>query len=122
MADDRASILPQLIKEFIVLNDEMTALNNALREKRKRAKAVKDMLSGIMRTNNLGAINTSACSIIKKMKSTKATLSKKYLTQTLLDFFDGNAEMADKCFRFLEEHRTVKEVESIQIGPPAGGQ
>ena len=115
--DHNAAALPSLIREMRALNDETTTLNAALREKRARAKLVNEMITNIMKGKKATGINTSFGSVIRKSKLVKSALSKKFIVGTLTTFFNGNAEMAEKCMKFLEENRSVKEVEPVVIMP-----
>jgi hypothetical protein len=112
------SQLGVLIKEWLTTDDELRALSAAVREKRKRVKTVKDLIVKIMKGGNIGKLNISAGAVTTRTKTTKAPLSKKFLTATLTDFFSGNAEMAAKCAEFIESQRPIKETENLSLDAP----
>ena len=109
--------LPALIKEWMATEDELRSLSAALREKRKRAKTVKDMITEIMRGNKIGQLKFSAGAVVRQTKSMKAPLSKKFLVESLTEFFKGDAEMAKKCAAFIDEHRPMKSNDKLTLQP-----
>jgi hypothetical protein len=113
-----ATQLSTLIKEWLTTEDELRALSAAVREKRKRAKTVKDLIVKIMKGGGIGKLNISAGAVTTRTKVTKAPLSKKFLTSALTDFFKGDADMAAKCAAFIEEHRPVKSTDNLSLDAP----
>jgi hypothetical protein len=109
--------LPALIKEWMATEDELRSLSAALREKRKRAKTVKDMITEIMRGNKIGQLKFSAGAVVRQTKATKAPISKKYLVESLTEFFKGDAETAKKCAAFIDEHRPMKSNDKLTLQP-----
>jgi len=112
-----ASQLPGLIKEWMATEEDLQSLNAEVREKRKRVKLVREMITTIMKGGKIGRLNISAGAVTTRTKQTKAPLTKKYLTSTLTEFFKGDAAMAKACAVFLEEHRPLKVVESLNLEP-----
>ena len=113
--------LPALIKEWMATEDELRTLSAAIREKRKRAKTVKTMITEIMRGNKIGQLKSSAGALVRETKATKSPLTKKYLVESLTEFFKGDAEMAKKCAAFIDEHRPVKSNDKLTLQPPPAG-
>jgi hypothetical protein len=114
--------LPVLIKEWLSTEDEVRTLGAAIREKRKRAKLLKDMIHKFMKGGNIGKLNmASGGAIYTRTKETKAPFTKKYIVSTLTEFFQGDATMAAKCAAFLDSHRPVKSTENLTVdtNPPA---
>jgi hypothetical protein len=107
--------LPTLVKEWMALRDETESLSAALREKRKRLKLVRDMISKIMKGNKLGQLKISAGSVRQHVKKAKAPFTKKYMISTLTGFFNGNIEMATKCAAYLDEHRPLRVSENLVL-------
>lgn len=123
--DDTAAIvaqLPALIKEWLATEDEVRTLGAAIREKRKRAKLLKDMILKVMKGKNIGKLNmASGGAIYTKKRETKAPLTKKFIVSTLKEFFNGDAAMAEKCAAFIDSHRPMKASENLTVdtNPPA---
>lgn len=114
--------LTNLIREWRALEADLNELSVELREKRKRVKAVREMIINIMKGNKIGALNISSGAVMTRTKSTKAPLTKKYITETLVDFFKGNRAQAEACAAFLDEHRPLKSTDSLTLEPLATPQ
>jgi hypothetical protein len=111
------SQLPGLIKEWMATEEELNVLGAEIREKRKRIKLVRQMITTIMKKKQIGCLNISAGAVMARSKQTKAPLTKKFLMSTLTEFFNGDAAKATACAAFLEEHRPLKTVDSIRLEP-----
>jgi len=109
--------LPVLIKEWMNTEDELRTLSTEIREKRKRGKMVKEMILKIMKGNKLGRLNISAGAVTTRTKKSKASITKKYLVETLTDYFGGNKEQAMKCAEFIETNRPTKATDSLTLDP-----
>jgi hypothetical protein len=114
--------LPDLIREWRALEASLNDLSAEVREKRKRVKAVREMIMNVMKGNKIGALNISSGAVMTRTKSTKAPLTKKYITETLVDFFKGNRAQAEACAAYLDEHRPVKATASLTLEPIATPQ
>lgn len=114
-ADLTAAQLPGLVKEWMTLKDDLQTLAAEVKEKRKRAKMVSNMIQTIMKKNKLGQLKTSAGAVMTRTKQTKAPMSKKFLLTALTDFFKGDTEKAKACAEFLDQHRPMKANESLSL-------
>ena len=107
--------LPSLIKEWMTTEDEIRTLGAAIKEKRKRVKVVRGMITTIMKGGKIGRLNISSGAVTMREKSSKAALSKKYLVPTLTEFFKGDAAKAAECYKFIEENRPIRKSEDIAL-------
>jgi hypothetical protein len=115
--DEGLSQLPALIKQWMTEEDELNVLSAAVREKRKRAKLIREMIVKIMKTSKIGQLNTSSGAVVARSKSVKAPMSKKYLAVALTDFFDGDEVKAKACAQFLDENRPLKAKDNLSLEP-----
>lgn len=111
------SQLPNLIKEWMSTEDDLRALSAEVREKRKRAKTVREMIMKIMRGGKIGQLNISAGAVTRREKQAKQPLTKKLIKDALTDFFGGDAVKAEACAKYLDEHRPLKTSESLTLDP-----
>jgi RecA-family ATPase len=109
--------LPNLIKEWMTTEDDMRTLSAELRAKRKRAKLVRSMIMKIMKGGAIGKLNISSGAVVARTKTAKAPLTKKFIADTLTDFFNGDKAMAEKCAAFIDEHRPMKSTENLTLEP-----
>lgn len=106
-----------LIKQWMALEEDVRTLSAEIRERRKQLKATRDMITKIMKGAKVGQLNISAGQVLHRTKQTKQPLSKKFIVNTLTEFFNGDAVMAAKCAQFLEDHRPKKVTESLTLDP-----
>ena len=106
--------LPNLIKTWKTLNDEVRQLNEAKREKTKRLKALEEMILQSMKRNNYGALElqNSGGRILYRRKQAKESLGPKNLAKLLTDYMKSEQE-ANKVLKFLEDNRGSKVKESL---------
>jgi len=111
------SELPALLKRWLSLSEEMSTLNNEIKERRKQSTALKTMILRIMESNKVSALNTSKGTVIHKTKETSEKLSNSSLLKHCKDFFGGDEERAKALVAFIEEHRetTVRSELRIQV-------
>jgi hypothetical protein len=109
--------LPNLIKEWMATEEELRALSAEMREKRKRAKTVRDMVMRIMKGNKVGRLNISAGAVTTKSKATKGPMTKKYVVDALTTYFGGDRSKAEACAKFLDENRPMKTTDSLTLDP-----
>jgi hypothetical protein len=55
--------------------------------------------------------------VVARTKSAKAPITKKFIAETLTEFFNGDAAMAAKCAAFIDEHRPLKSTENLTLEP-----
>lgn len=112
--------LPALLKRWLTLAEEMSTLNNELKERRKQSTVLKTMILRIMESNKVAALNTSKGTVIHKTKETSEKLSNESLLKHCKDFFGGDEAKAKALLTYLEEHRTtvVKSDLRIQVPKP----
>lgn len=117
--DDETNVsqLPGLIKEWMATEEELRILSAEVRAKRKRATHVRSMIVKIMKGGKIGRLNISAGAVTTQSKSAKAPLTKKYIKETLTDFFNGDTAKAEACAKYLDEHRPIKSTDKLSLDP-----
>ena len=114
--------LPALLKQWIKLEEEINTLNAEIKQRRKTSGALKDMILGIMETNELGQLNISKGAVVRTTKESKGSLSNDFLKKKCTEFFDGDEEKAAKLIQYLNEQRAVKTSSSIRLVPDTASQ
>ena len=109
--------LPGLIKEWMATEDELRTLSAEVREKRKRVKLVRSIIMKIMKGNKLGRLNISTGAVTARSTSAKMSMTKKYITSALTEFFNGDAVKAAECAAFLDSNRPIKSTDSLTLEP-----
>ena len=82
------------VKSYLLLEEEITKLNIALRERRKKMKVLSEMIMRNMNNNNIQHINIKNGVLIYKNKETYKGLNKKTLINGLTIFFNKDEDKA----------------------------
>jgi hypothetical protein len=106
--------LRQLIVSWRALEGEVSELNSQLREKRKRMKAMEEIILRVMKRHTIGALDLkgSGGRLIYRRQTSKATLNPKVLG-TLLSQHLKSEDAAAAALKFITEHREAKVRESL---------
>tara|TARA_B110001450_G_C17473939_1_gene421360 strand:+ start:258 stop:644 length:387 start_codon:yes stop_codon:yes gene_type:complete len=82
------------VKSYLLLEEEITKLNIALRERRKKMKVLSEMIMRNMNNNNIQHINIKNGVLIYKNKESYKGLNKKTLINGLTIFFNKDEDKA----------------------------
>lgn len=106
--------LPNLIKTWKTLSDEVKELQASVREKKTRQKALEEMILQSMKKNNIGALdlNKSGGRILYRRKTAKESLGQKNLAKLLGEALKSEKVAAD-ALKYVDEHRGSKVKESL---------
>jgi hypothetical protein len=103
------------INNYIKLDDEINALMEGLRERKKEKKMYEDELLNFMKENDIDSIKSkqdnSQIELIQRKKS--ETLSKEYLTNCLMELIK-NKSTSDNIVNFIYNNRNMVEINKIK--------
>ena len=119
MSNDTDSLttqnLPSLVKEWMATTEELKNLSAEVREKRKRARVVQQMIVTIMKGGGIGRLTIGTSGLTNRAKNTKVGMTKKYIVATLTDYFKGDSEKAVECAEYLESNRPIKTTDKLSL-------
>ena len=106
--------LRQIIVSWRELANEVSTLNEQVREKRKRQKAMEEMILRIMKKYNIGALDLTGSGgrLLHRRQTTKATLNPKVLTGLLATHLKSETAAAD-AIKFISDNREARVRESL---------
>jgi hypothetical protein len=106
--------LRQIIVTWRELESECTDLSQQVREKKKRQKALEEMILRIMKKYNIGALDLkgSGGRLLYRRQTTKAGLNPKVLTGLLAQHLKSETAAAD-AIKFINDNREAKVRESL---------
>ena len=107
--------LPNYLKRWLVLQDEIVTLNSELKQRRAQSKALKEIILRIMNSHKVAALNTSKGTVLHKTRESSEKISNDYLLKHCKDFFDGDEDRAKSLVKYLEEHRTVIQKHDLKL-------
>ena len=106
--------LRQIIVTWRELESECTELSQQVREKKKRQKALEEMILRIMKKYNIGALDLkgSGGRLLYRRQTTKTGLNPKVLTGLLAQHLKSETAAAD-AIKFINDNREAKVRESL---------
>jgi hypothetical protein len=109
------SVLPNYLKEWLTLEDELKILNAAMREKKKRMGILQGLITKTMKGHKIARVNIKSGAILYQNKQTKESMGKKFIISKLTEYFKGDIVKATEIFNYLEEHRGKKSKDNIKL-------
>lgn len=112
--------LPALITRWLKVQEEMSALNNEIKQRRTQGKALKDVILRIMETSGYNNLKVNKGVIIHKTHETPEKLSTDYLLKHCKEFFNGDETKAKTLIAYLEQHRSKTVKHDLRLQVPKG--
>jgi hypothetical protein len=109
------SVLPNYLKEWLTLEDDLKVLSAAVREKRKRMGILQGLITKTMKGHKIARVNIKSGAILYQNKQTKESMGKKFIVSKLTEYFKGDIIKATEIYNFLEEHRGKRNKENIKL-------
>ena len=106
--------LLQNVKTWLDIDNQIRTLQKEIRDRRKLKKELTDSLVGIMKNQDIDALNVPDGQLIYNKTKTKAPLSKKHLLLSLSTYFKNDQRMVDELSKYIMESRQEKEKENIK--------
>ena len=106
--------LKEIIVAWRAVETEVSELNSQIREKKKKQKALEEVILRIMKKNNIGALDLkgSGGRLLYRRQTTKGTLNVKNLTELLAQHLKSEVASGE-AIKFINEHRGGKVRESL---------
>ena len=101
------------VKEYLSIDDQITALNKAVKERREKKKKLSQEILGLMKQFEINNMNTSNGKLIYSVTKTKEPLTRKSLVRTLNIYFNDNSDKANELSKFVMDNR--KKIERVQL-------
>ena len=102
------------VKTWLDIDNQIRTLQKEIRDRRKLKKELTDSLVGIMKNQDIDALNVPDGQLIYNKTKTKAPLSKKHLLVSLAQFFKNDQRMVEELSKYIMESRQEKEKENIK--------
>ena len=84
------SVLPNYLKEWLTLEDDLKVLSAAVREKRKRMGILQGLITKTMKGHKIARVNIKSGAILYQNKQTKESMGKKFIVSKLTEYFKGD--------------------------------
>lgn len=108
------------IKEWMRIDNEIRNLNKEVRDRKTQQTNISKRLMTTMKDNNIDEFNVKEGKLVYSKKQVKKPITKKYLTDVLLKYYEGNTEQAIELHTFIDENREATTKETIRrlVKPP----
>ena len=107
--------LPNYLKEWLILEDELKVLSNAVKEKKKRMGILQGLITKTMKGHKLARVNIKSGAILYQNKVTKESMGKRFIVSRLTEYFNGDIIKATEVYNFLEENRGKRIKDNIKL-------
>ena len=102
------------VKTWLDIDNQIRTLQKEIRDRRKLKKDLTQSLVGIMKTQDIDALNVPDGQLIYNKTKSKAPLSKKHLLTSLATYFKDDKRIVEELTKFIMESRQEKEKENIK--------
>ena len=106
--------LIQHVKQWIIIENQITKLQKEMKEKRKYKKELSAQLINVMKQHNIDCLDINNGKIVHTKRKQKQSISKKFLLETLEKYYKDN-ENAQELTKFILDSRQEKEIDNIKI-------
>jgi len=103
------------VKEYLILEEEISRLNVALKERRTKLKALSSIIMRGMSENDVQYVNLKNGVLVYSNKESKKGLNKNNLLSGLNIVFNENEEMATKAANTILENRETVQKTSLKL-------
>ena len=103
------------VKSYLILDEEITKLNIALRERKKKQKVLSEMIMRNMQTNDIQHINIKNGVLVYKNKETYKGLTKKTLLNGLNIYFNKDEEKVLNAQKTIYDNREKYKKTSLKL-------
>ena len=112
--------LPNLLRRWMTIQEEIATLNAEIKQRRTTAKALKDVILRIMESNNVANLNVSRGIVSHNTREIKESLTPEYIKKQCKEFFGGDEAKAAQLVEFLNEHRGVSVKHDLRLKTMTG--
>lgn len=102
------------IKEWIQIDNDIATLQNEIKERRNKKKALSIGLMSVMKTNEIDCFDINGGALIYKKHKVKKALNGKSLMGILQSYFEETPSKAEEVTKFIMEHRAEEVKETIR--------
>ena len=97
--------LESIVKEWLSIDDEISKLNFALKERKKKKEELTTYIMGFMKNNEIPFFNINNGKLIMTESKQKKPLNKESMLKLTTSFFSNNVEQANNLINFINQNR-----------------
>ena len=108
--------LKQVVKEYLDIDNEITTLQKALKERKQKKEKLSKLILGTMKTEDIQQMNINNEKLVYQVTQYKTPLTKPYLNTVLKDFFNSEHKAQNVVDHILENRTRVEKVKLKRVG------
>lgn len=102
--------LKSAVTEYLNLDNEIMALQKAIKERKQKKEKLSKTILTVMRENDIEQMNTKNDKLIYSVSQCKTPLNKNYLNNVLSEYFNNNDKANDVINHILNNRQKVERV------------
>jgi hypothetical protein len=96
------------------MDGEILKLNNEIKERKNKKKALTESLVTVMKKNQIDCFDINGGSLVYKTNKVKKPINGKLLMSTLKNYFSNNPSQAEEITKFVLDNREEQIKETIK--------
>lgn len=103
------------VKEWIKMDNEISAFQNEIKDRKNKKKQLTDRLVNVMKKNEIDCVDIKGGALIYKKTKTKKPINAKTLMTVLKDYYKNtNPQIAEELTKHILENREESVKETIK--------
>ena len=110
------SQLKNVVKEYLDIDNEISTLQKAIKERKEKKEKLSKVILGTMRTQDIQQMNINNEKLVYQVTQYKTPLTKPYLNNVLNDYFHNEDKAQNVLSHILENRGRVEKVKLKRVG------
>jgi len=110
------SQLKNIVKEYLDIDNEISTLQKALKERKEKKEKLSKMILGTMKTQDIQQMNINNEKLVYQVTQYKTPLTKPYLSNVLTEFFKNEDKAQRAVEHILDNRSRVEKVKLKRVG------
>lgn len=115
MSDSNKQQIVELVKQYVALDSQISDRKREIKQLKSRQDIVSQSLMELMRDNKIDCFDLSAGKIVYKKTKVKKAISKGFLNDTLIKYFNGNQSQVENLEKYIMSNRVEVVKENIVL-------
>ena len=108
--------LKQIVKEYMEIDNEISTLQKALKERKEKKEKLSKLILGTMKNQDIQQMNINNEKLIYQVTQYKTPLTKPYLNNVLSEFFKSEDKAQTVVEHILGNRSRVEKVKLKRVG------
>lgn len=102
--------LRESVKEYLNIDNEISTLQAAIKERKKKKEELSSFILGAMKSNEIQQMNINNEKLVYSVSKCTTPLNKTYLNNVLTNYFNNNDKALDVINHILTNRKKVEKV------------